>query len=437
MRWNRVSHLVRSQRMFSLGVFALILPLLVLAHAFLPVAGESISAPAVLPTFSSAVPAGSPATDGTHAFPPPSATTEVARVPEHAASFSSTPVNSPPEPARPSQETESATPPEALPPSSLRVHPGGISLGIKLQDEGLLVVGIKKIPTNDGHLVSPGEEARIHVGDRILMVDSVALERAELLGELVERAGAERRPLTLLVRSGEKVRTVQVHPVLDPEDNRYKLGLYVRDGASGIGTLTFVDPVSKRFAALGHVILDQDTREPIVPRGGSVSLSTVVSVERGAEGKPGAIRAIFSDGEKIGNVEENTDFGVFGTLDRLPEEIAHAPLVSLARVNEIAAGPAEILTVVEGRAVERFQIEVEGVDRERRPTTKGIVFRVTDPRLVERTGGIVQGMSGSPILQNGKLVGAVTHVFVGDPRKGYGVAAEWMWERGGFAPPEK
>jgi len=439
VRWNRVLRSLRLRHTILHNFFALILPLFVLAHASFPGLSNPLFAHFFSPSLPSVVltnaalestvlpddrflPAVSPLA------PPHSSERSAGNELTSFATTSSSLLAT----SQPSPQSNLPAVTEVSEVQATRVHLGGISLGIKLQDEGLLVVGVKKISTDDGHLVSPGEEARIHVGDRILTVDSVALDHAERLGELVDRAGNERRPLTLLVRSGEKTRTVQIQPILDPEDNRYKLGLYVRDGASGIGTLTFFDPVSKRFAALGHVILDQDTREPIVPRGGSVAPSTVVSVERGEEGKPGAIRAIFSDGEKIGSVDQNTDFGVFGFLERIPEGITDAPLVPVAHVGEIVEGTAEILTVVQGQVVERFQIEIESVDRERRPTTKGIVFRVTDSRLIERTGGIVQGMSGSPILQNGKLVGAVTHVFVGDPRKGYAVAAEWMLEKGGF-----
>ncbi|MBT9283300.1 MAG: SpoIVB peptidase [Hydrogenibacillus schlegelii] len=309
----------------------------------------------------------------------------------------------------------------------LRVYPGGQSIGVKLKTDGVLVVGYKKIVTADGRGVSPAEDAAIRVGDRIKKVDGKPLKDAGELGRLIEAAGRAGRPMTVELARGEDVLTVTVRPLLDPEDNSYKLGLFVRDSAAGVGTLTFYDPNTRIYGALGHVISDLDTRRPIAAGGGVILPSTVSDVDRGWPGRPGAIRAIFpEEGKKIGDIEKNTPFGIFGRLTAVPSHPLFRDPLPVAPADEVHPGPAKILTVVEGDRIEAYAIEIESVFRQDAPSTKSMIIRVTDPRLLEKTGGIVQGMSGSPILQDDRLAGAVTHVFVSDSARGYGVFIEWM-----------
>jgi stage IV sporulation protein B len=211
------------------------------------------------------------------------------------------------------------------------------------------------------------------------------------------------------------------------------MGLYIRDSAAGVGTLTFYEPESKKYGALGHVISDMDTGKPIAIGEGHVVQSSVTSIEKGRNGAPGEKYAIFRNEKvKLGNIEKNTPFGIFGTMNQLPENALETTPIPIAFGEQVKAGPAEIYTVVDGQKVEKFKIEIVNVIPQKYPATKGLILKVTDPVLLKKTGGIVQGMSGSPIIQDGKLVGAVTHVFVNDPTSGYGTYIEWMLQDAGI-----
>ncbi|MBE3553719.1 MAG: SpoIVB peptidase [Thermicanus sp.] len=316
----------------------------------------------------------------------------------------------------------------------LLLYPGGQSIGVKLHSAGILVVGHKQILNHRGESSSPAKEANIHVGDLITKINGKTIREASALGKIVDEAGRAGKSLQIEFIRGKEKLNVQVTPIKDEEDQRYKLGLYVRDSAAGIGTLTFYDPKTKRYGALGHVISDQDTQKPISVGKGSILPSTVTSVDRGEQGKPGSIRAIFSDEKSsMGNIEKNSPFGIFGKLNSSIPHLLYREPIPVAFVEEVKEGPAEILTVVDGDKVGKYSIEIVNVIRQRYPSTKSMIIKVTDPRLLEKTGGIVQGMSGSPIIQNGKLVGAVTHVFVNDPTQGYGLFIEWMLEEAGYS----
>lgn len=314
---------------------------------------------------------------------------------------------------------------QVLPPRS--VYPGGQSIGVKLRSAGIMVVGYKKVPIADGPPISPAERASIKVGDRIARVDGQALNEARELTRIVEHAGRSGKTVTLEVMRGTERLTVPIKPVLDSQDNTFKLGLFVRDSAAGVGTLTFYDPEKQTYGALGHVISDLDTNRPIVAGGGAILPSLVTSIDRGEAGKPGAIRAVFpEEGLPLGTIERNSAYGIFGRMSEMPAHPFYSEPIPVALAEEVHEGQAEILTVVDGQNVERFTIEIEKIVEQNVPTTKSMIIHVTDPRLLEKTGGIVQGMSGSPIIQDGKLIGAVTHVFVNDPTRGYGVLIEWM-----------
>jgi stage IV sporulation protein B len=208
--------------------------------------------------------------------------------------------------------------------------------------------------------------------------------------------------------------------------------MYIRDSAAGVGTLTFYDPKHKVYGALGHVITDMDTGKPIRVGDGKVVKSNVTSIQKGESGEPGEKRAIFfQENQVIGNIQKNTPFGIFGKMNSPPGEGLMNREIPVALAEQVTEGPAKILTVVDGQKVEQFDIQIVHVLRQKFPATKGLIIKVIDPRLLEKTGGIVQGMSGSPIIQNGKLVGAVTHVFVNDPTSGYGTFIEWMLQDAG------
>jgi stage IV sporulation protein B len=320
---------------------------------------------------------------------------------------------------------------------NFKVYPGGQSIGVKLNTVGVLVVGHHQIESIEGKF-SPGETAGIKVGDIIIEINGQRVEKMADVGPFVQESGESGKPMQLVVkRENEKINT-NLEPKKDKHENTYKLGLYIRDSAAGIGTMTFYHDGTKKYGALGHVISDMDTKKPIVVEDGQIVRSTVTSIEKGANGDPGEKLARFSsDREVIGNIERNSPYGIFGKLNNgIQNGILDKPM-PIALSHQVKEGPAKILTVVEDDKVNLFDIEIVSTIPQKFPATKGMVIKVTDPKLLEKTGGIVQGMSGSPIIQDGKLIGAVTHVFVNDPTSGYGVHIEWMLNEAGIDIYEK
>lgn len=313
-----------------------------------------------------------------------------------------------------------------------KVIPGGQSIGVKLNTVGVLVVGHHQVNSLDGK-VSPGEVAGIKVGDMITEINGQKIEKMTDVAPFVQDAGKTESALDVLVtRENEKFRT-KLTPLKDKMENTFKLGLYIRDSAAGIGTMTFFHPQSKKYGALGHVISDMDTKKPIVVDNGEIVRSTVTSIEKGSTGDPGEKLARFSTNrEVIGNIKRNSPFGIFGTLNQQIKNGLMDKAIPVALSNQVKEGPAQILTVVNEDEVDLFDIEIVSTIPQKFPATKGMVIKITDEKLLESTGGIVQGMSGSPIIQNGKLIGAVTHVFVNDPTSGYGVHIEWMLSEAGI-----
>jgi stage IV sporulation protein B len=318
-----------------------------------------------------------------------------------------------------------------------RVTPGGQSIGVKLNTVGVLVVGHHLVNTDDGKK-SPGELAGVKVGDIITEINGKKIEKMTDVSPFVQTAGQNNEPLDMVISRESGKFTTKLTPLKDKSEDTYKLGLYIRDSAAGIGTMTFVHPQSKKYGALGHVISDMDTKKPIVVEDGQIVRSTVTSIEKGSNGDPGEKLARFSsDREVVGNIQKNSPFGIFGVLNKeLKNGIKDKPL-PIALSHQVKEGPAKILTVVNDDKVEEFDIEIVSTIPQKFPATKGMVIKVVDPKLLEKTGGIVQGMSGSPIIQDGKLIGAVTHVFVNDPTSGYGVHIEWMLSEAGINIYEK
>jgi stage IV sporulation protein B len=289
---------------------------------------------------------------------------------------------------------------------------------------------------------SPGEMAGIRVGDIITEINGNKIETMTDVAPYVQEAGQNGQALNMMISRESGKFTTKLTPLKDKGENTYKLGLYIRDSAAGIGTMTFIHPQSKKYGALGHVISDMDTKKPIVVEDGEIVRSTVTSIEKGSNGDPGEKLARFSsDREIVGNIQKNSPFGIFGEINKqIKNGILDKP-IPIALSNQVKEGPAKILTVVNDDRVEEFDIEIVSTIPQKFPATKGMVIKITDPKLLEKTGGIVQGMSGSPIIQDGKLVGAVTHVFVNDPTSGYGVHIEWMLHEAGIniydTPKEK
>lgn len=314
----------------------------------------------------------------------------------------------------------------------IEVIPGGQSIGVKLNTEGVLVVGHHLIQTDLGN-ESPGEGAGIEVGDMITKIDKHDIQRMSEVGEYVQAAGEEGRKLVIEIRRNKEKLIKELTPLKAKGEHSYRLGLYIRDSAAGVGTLTFYDPISKKYGALGHVISDVDTQKPIIVHDGQIIRSSVTSIEKGSNGDPGEKLASFSaERDILGSIEKNSSFGIFGTLNNanVKNNIYDKPM-PISVSTQVKEGPAKILTVVNGEDVEEFDIDIISSVPQKQPATKGMVIKVTDPKLLEATGGIVQGMSGSPIIQDGKIIGAVTHVFVNDPTSGYGCHISWMLEEAG------
>lgn len=314
----------------------------------------------------------------------------------------------------------------------LKVIPGGQTIGVKIKSDGILVVGHHLVTVAENKKLSPGEEAKLQVGDLIQEIDGVYLNDVTKVAEIVKKAGEQSKPLMLKIRRNDQQLQASITPAYDINDKAYRLGLYIRDSAAGVGTLTFYAPDQGVYGALGHVITDMDTQTPIAVGDGQIVHSNVTSIAKSQNGEPGEKRAnFFNESKVLGNIERNTAFGIFGKMFSAPDHSLANEAIPVAFAEEVKEGPAHIYTVVAGQKVEKFDIEVTHVSRQEFPATKGMVIKITDPRLIEKTGGIVQGMSGSPIIQNGKMIGAVTHVFVNDPTSGYGCFIEWMLQDAG------
>ena len=290
--------------------------------------------------------------------------------------------------------------------------PGGMVFGVRFFTEGVLVVGI---PDNES---SPAYASGIRVNDVILKVNGVNVSDADSLSRAVDSSKGE--PIKLTCRREGREFSVTVKPRL--EDGSYKTGVWVRDSGAGIGTVTFIDPETGLFGGLGHGICDADTGKPM-PLGRGVLLGvTINGINKGIKGDPGEIRGSFKP-EKLGAVTGNTDCGIFGIYSEIPKSIYGA--IPMAHKDEVKAGATTILCTLEDGEIREYSVELASVD----PSASGgrcFTVTVTDPALIKQTGGIVQGMSGSPIIQNGKLVGAVTHVLINDPARGYGIFIENM-----------
>ena len=313
-----------------------------------------------------------------------------------------------------------------------KVYPGGQSIGVKLNTLGVLVVGHHQVDTVEGKR-SPGEIAGIQVGDIITKINGETIEQMSDVAPFVQNAGKTGASLDVVITRDKKTIETKLVPLKDKQDSTFRIGLYIRDSAAGIGTMTFYDPITMKYGALGHVISDMDTKKPIIVQDGQIVRSTVTSIEKGSNGVPGEKLARFSnDRSSIGDITRNSPFGIFGTLHKDIKNGILDKALPIALSHEVKEGPAKILTVVDEDKVEEFDVEVISSIPQKFPATKGMVIKITDPALLEKTGGIVQGMSGSPIIQNGKVIGAVTHVFVNDPTSGYGVHIEWMLNEAGI-----
>ena len=303
------------------------------------------------------------------------------------------------------------------------VIPGGKSIGVTLKADGVIVTDLAEITDETGNASSPAKDAGIKVGDIIKGFNDAEINGVEDLISQIENTDKNQAKISL-VRNKKNI-SVLISPKSSKEDGKAKIGAWVKDSASGIGTLTFYDPETHFFAALGHGITDADSGELISIEEGKILDSTIVSVEKSKKGTPGELKGIFSENEPhIGSINSNSKFGISGKI--IPGFSIPAEAVELASRSEITTGKAHIISNIEDKTTDTFDIEILRVLPEYHSSSKNMIIKITDEKLLQKTGGIVQGMSGSPIIQNGKLVGAVTHVFVNDPTRGYGVFVDNM-----------
>lgn len=306
--------------------------------------------------------------------------------------------------------------------NDMKVYPVGAPIGIYVKTSGVLVIGVGEVKGSNGMTYSPCNHI-IQEGDYIQ-----AVNEEEVIGkkDLIEKVTAcDGRELVLTLKREKEKLQVKIEPVLD-EKGTYKIGLWVRDSAQGIGTLTFVDEEG-RFGALGHGINDVDTGELMEMQEGGIYTAEIVSIRKGEKGNPGELTGIIDYGteNKLGVISQNTNVGIYGMLSKEEADKLKNGMLKVGLKQEVQEGKASILCEIDGES-KLYDVEITEINLDNDNTNRGIVLKITDENLINLTGGIVQGMSGAPIIQNGKLIGAVTHVFVRDATKGYGIFIENM-----------
>lgn len=299
-----------------------------------------------------------------------------------------------------------------------KVIPLGTSFGIKLYTDGVIVVSLSELYTADG-LCCPAEQAGIHPGDYILTANGTVLSGNAQLAQMIGQS--EGKSLNLTVRRGETEFQTELTPV--ESGGAFKAGMWVRDSAAGIGTLTFYDPDTGCFAGLGHGICDTDLGSVMSLSHGDPAPITLCGIVKGQAGAPGQLQGYFPSDETLGTLLANNETGVYGTFNDPPTGEA----IEILPADEVTTGAVQIYAAIDETGAQLYDAEISRISR--KGETKNLIVKITDERLLEQTGGIVQGMSGSPILQNGKLAGAITHVFTDDPTMGYGIFAETMCEQ--------
>lgn len=304
------------------------------------------------------------------------------------------------------------------------VIPIGNIAGVKLYTSGVLVVGMSEIEGVDNKKYRPYENTGIEEGDRITKINEKNISTTNELIDIVNNSKGENLKITYI--QGENSKECSIEPV-QTSDDEYKLGLWVRDSAAGVGTVTFYEPSTKTFGALGHGITDIDTGELINIASGEFVTTRILNITKGENGNPGKIQGTIENQRNIGQIDKNSKFGIYGKVDNLSSiNIDTSKEMKVANRDEIQTGKATILCSLDNKTVQEYEIEIEKIFKENNYDNKSMQIKVTDKKLVEKTGGIIQGMSGSPIIQNGKFVGAITHVLVNNPQEGYAVFGDIM-----------
>lgn len=307
-----------------------------------------------------------------------------------------------------------------------RLIPGGQAVGVAMRTEGVLIVGVADVQGSD----SPARLCGLRPGDMIYRMNGQDVRSAEELTAIVSQSGGRGLQVDYL-REGKQQSTV-LTPLQDASTGAVRIGAWVRDSTAGVGTLSFYDPETGSYGALGHAITDGDTGQILSVGEGQILRADVVGVQKGLRGSPGELKGSFlRDAVTLGDIRRNNILGIYGQMDTTPSSALYPEGLPIGLRSGVHTGPATILSTVDASGVQAFDVEITRVNPQSEPAPKSMVIRVTDPDLLEKTGGIVQGMSGSPIIQDGRMVGAVTHVFVSDPTQGYGLYIDWMLQESG------
>ncbi len=300
----------------------------------------------------------------------------------------------------------------------------GQGIGITLNSQGVMVTDTAQIETQNGKAESPAKSGGIKKGDIITKINGEKIGSVKDLSKALSEA--EDNAVMVEAQRGESRITLKIKLKKD-KTGTPRMGLWTKDAAAGIGTLTFYDPATGDFGALGHGITESTSGALIKINGGEVLTSTIVAVQKGEKGNPGELQGVFGENDKaVGVVKKNTDCGIFGNMELSEGELEKTKEIKIGSRADVRVGKAYILANIEGNATDKFEIEICKIPVFSGDKTKGMVIKITDKRLLDKTGGIVRGMSGCPIVQSGRLVGAITHVFVNDPTMGYGIFIEDM-----------
>ena len=295
------------------------------------------------------------------------------------------------------------------------IIPGGESLGISIKTDGVMVIGFYKVNGKN-------TQSKLKVGDYITYINNKKIETIDDLTKEIEKS-IPNTMVNIKYRRDKKEYSGTIKLIY--EDNKYKTGLYVKDSVVGCGTLSYIDPESKIYGALGHEIIENNSKSIIEIKTGEIFASKIISIDKSNDGNPGNKNASFNFDKIYGNIRKNTNVGIFGDYTAIVPE---KNLLKVALPNEVKIGRATINTVINGDVVESYEINITNINEDNK--VKNITFDIVDKKLLNKTGGIVQGMSGSPIIQNNKIIGAVTHVKVDDVKSGYGVFITTMLEEG-------
>lgn len=301
----------------------------------------------------------------------------------------------------------------------------GNTVGVLMNTDGVAIVGFSGVTSENG-IIYPFKETKLKVGDRIKTINEKEITKIEDVDESINGVNASKEAVKFTAYRDEQLIEGMVTPVYDITSKMYKLGLWIREDASGIGTLTFINPTNNRFGSLGHGICENGSDEPLTIKSGTLHECEVLGLNKGEKGNTGEIKGLFVPGKNCeGSIDKNNKYGVYGYINDGSQYITGNKIKIGGRLS-VKPGKAQILCCLDGESVKSYDIEIIKTNHQKRSNQKSLVIKITDKGLLKKTGGIIQGMSGSPIIQNNKLIGAVTHVFVNDPTKGFGIYLDWM-----------